>query len=118
MAQLKVGVAALLFLLIGTPLFAQTSKQLFEELRDAGGVHPLAQLVCFPAAGQDQDTTFILIAFSTDFAATLRAKGKPVPKEFLDAEKAPEKDRVILQWVFSQRRPGPKRPGDVASSSR
>ena len=89
-----------ILLLAASPAVAQSSKQLFEELRDAGGVHPLAQLVCFPAAGQDQDPTFILVAFSKDFASTLRAKGKPVPKEFLDAEKTSEKDRFILQWVF------------------
>jgi hypothetical protein len=79
---------------------AQTQKEFFTELRDAGGVHPFAQLVCFPAAGQGQDTTFSLVAFSKDIASTLRAKGKPVPTEFLDAEKAPEKDRFLLQWVF------------------
>jgi len=88
----------LLVLLSGTLSFAQTSKKLFEELREAGGVHPLAQFVCFPDAGHDQDKTFILIAFSKDFASTLRAKKKPVPEEFLVAEKAPEKDRFLLQW--------------------
>ncbi len=84
----------------GEPVAAQTAKELYVELRDAGGVHLLAQLVCFPAAGQDLDTTFTLVAFSKDFASTLRAKGKPVPKEFLDAEKAPENDRFLLRWVF------------------
>jgi hypothetical protein len=84
----------------GTPFAAQSSKQLFEELRDAGGVHPLAQLVCFPAAGQNLDTTFVLVAFSKDLASTLRAQGKPVPKEFLDAATAPEKDRFLLEWSF------------------
>lgn len=79
---------------------AQTSKNLFEELRDAGGIHPLAQLVCFPAAGQDLDTTFTLIAFSTDFAATLRKKAQPIPQEFLDAVNDSEKDRFMLQWTF------------------
>lgn len=77
-----------------------TDKELFVELRDAGGVHPLAQLVCFPAAEQKLDTTFTLVGFSKDFASSLRAKGKPVPKEFLDAEKGSEKDRFILQWPF------------------
>ena len=65
-----------------------------------GGVHPFAQLVCFPATGQGQDRTFILVAFSKDIASTLRAKGKPVPKDLLDAERAPEKDRFLLQWPF------------------
>jgi hypothetical protein len=90
----------LLLLLSGTLSFAQTSKKLFEELREAGGVHPLAEFVCFPEPGHDQDKTFVLIAFSKDFASTLRSKGKPVPEEFLEAEKASEKDRVLLQWVF------------------
>ncbi len=90
----------LLVILSGTLSFAQTSKRLFEELRDAGGVHPLAQFVCFPDAGHDQDTTFVLIAFSNDFASTLRAKKQPVSEEFLAAEKAPEKDRFLLEWVF------------------
>jgi hypothetical protein len=71
-----------------------------EPPRDAGGVHPLAQLVCFPATGQGQDTTFTLVAFSKDMASTLRAKGEPVPGEFVDAEKAPEKDRFLMQWAF------------------
>src|SRR5712691_1958390 len=57
----------------GEPVAAQTAKELYVELRDAGGVHLLAQLVCFPAAGQDLDTTFTLVAFSKDFASTLRA---------------------------------------------
>ncbi len=91
----------MLFLLLsGTLSFAQSSKKLFEEVRDAGGVHPLAEFVCFPDAGHDQDKTFVLIAFSKDFASTLRAKKKPVTEEFLEAEKAPEKDRILLQWVF------------------
>ena len=97
-------------LLAASPVVAQSSKPLFEELRDAGGVHPLAQLVCFPAAGQDQDTTFILVAFSKEFASTLRAKGEPIPKSFLDAEKASEKDRFILQWVFRNGVPVQKDP--------
>jgi hypothetical protein len=90
----------LLVLLSGTLSFAQTSKKLFEELYQAGGVHPLAEFVCFPEAGHDQDKTFVLIAFSNDFASTLRAKKKPVPQEFLEAEKAPEKGRFLIQWVF------------------
>ena len=82
----------MLFLLLsGTLSFAQSSKKLFEELRDAGGVHPLAQFVCFPDAGHDQDKTFVLIAFSKDFASTLRAKKKPVPEEFLEAERLPKR---------------------------
>ena len=92
--------ATLLALMSGNLAFAQTAKEFFVELRSAGGVHPLAQLVCFPAAGQDLDTTFTLVAFSKDFAGTLRKKGELIPKEFLDAENAPEKDRFLLQWVF------------------
>src|SRR5439155_744117 len=90
----------LLLLLSGTLSFAQTSKKSFEELREAGGVHPLAEFVCFPDAGHDQDKTFVLIAFSNDFASTLRRKRKPAPEEFLEAEKASEKERFLLQWVF------------------
>lgn len=100
MKMLVAGTALLVLLCNGELAAAQTSRQLFTELRDAGGVNPLAQLVCFPAVDQGQDTTFILVAFSKDFASTLRAKGKPVPKEFLDAEKAQEKDRVLLEWAF------------------
>ena len=92
--------AMLVALVSGNLVVAQTAQEFFAELRTAGGVHPLAQLVCFPAAGQDLDTTFTLVAFSKDFAGTLRRKGKPVPKEFLDAENSPEKDRLLLQWVF------------------
>jgi hypothetical protein len=79
---------------------AHSSTELFSELREAGGVHPLAQLVCFPEVGQSQDTTFVLVAFSKDLASTLSAKGQPVAKEFTDAASAPEKDRFIMQWVF------------------
>lgn len=46
------------------------------------------------------DTTFTLVAFSKDFAGTLRKKGKPIAKEFLDAENDPEKNRFLLLWVF------------------
>lgn len=92
---------AMAMLLGGAPTFAQTSKDLFDELKAAGGVQPLAQLVCFPAVGQNQDRDFDLVAFSKDLASTLRAKGKIVPKEFLDAEKAPEKDRFLFLWAFS-----------------
>jgi hypothetical protein len=91
----------MLLALASAPLaVAATAKEFFVELRNAGGVHPLAQLVCFPAAGQNLNTTFTLVAFSKDFAGTLRKRGKPVPKEILDAASAPEKDRFILQWVF------------------
>ena len=95
-----VATTALLALISGNLAVAQMATEFFAELRSAGGVHPLAQLVCFPAAGQDLDTTFTLVAFSKDFARTLRRKGKPVPKEFLGAENDPEKDRFLLQWVF------------------
>ena len=92
--------ATLLALVSGSLAAAQTAKEFFVELRSAGGVHPLAQLVCFPAVGQDLDTTFTLVAFSKDFAGTLRKKGKPIAREFLDAESDPEKNRFLLQWVF------------------
>ena len=88
------------FLLGAGSALGQTSQELFGALRNSGGVHPFAELVCFPAVGQGLDTTFYLGAFSQDVAATLRARGKSVPKEFIDAEKAPEKDRYLLQWVF------------------
>lgn len=88
------------FLLGAGSASGQTSQEFFGALRDSGGVHPFAELVCFPAVGQGLDTTFSLVAFSQDVAATLRARGKSVPKEFIDAEKAPEKDRYLLQWVF------------------
>jgi len=103
-SRMKIRLAAtvaMAMLLSGAPTSAQTSKDLFDELKAAGGVHPLAQLVCFPAVGQNQDKDFDLVAFSTDLASTLRAKGKTVPKEFLDAEKAPEKDRFLFLWAFS-----------------
>lgn len=79
---------------------AETASELFNELRSAGGVHPLAQLVCFPAAGQGQDKTFVLVAFSKDLAVTIRRTGTPVPKEFLVAEKAPVADRFLMQWAY------------------
>lgn len=79
----------------------QTSKQFFTELRDAGGVTPLAQMVCFPAEGQGEDSTFILVGFTKDFASTLRAKGKEVPKVFLDAETAGENHQALMAWIFS-----------------
>lgn len=79
---------------------AATAKELFEELREAGGFNQLAEAVCYPGPGHDQGNMFILVAFSNHFATTLRAKRKPVPEEFLEAEKAPEKDRILLEWVF------------------
>lgn len=60
--------ATLVALMSANLAVAQTSKEFFAELRGAKGVHPLAQLVCFPAAGQDRDATFTLAAFSKDFA--------------------------------------------------
>jgi hypothetical protein len=92
--------ALLLASILGRNAEAQTSREFFEELRGAGGLHPLAQLACFPAPGQELDTTFTLVAFSKDLGATLRKKGKPVPKEFLAAEGQAEKDRFLMQWVF------------------
>lgn len=97
-ASAVVPVAVLL--LGASSAFGQTSEELFRGLHDAGRVHPFAELVCFPAVGQGLDTTFYLVAFSQDVASTLRAKDKSVPREFIDAENAPEKDRYLLQWVF------------------
>jgi hypothetical protein len=66
-----------------------------------GGVHPWANLVCYPNPEQDgQEGVFSLVGFSTNFAESLRKQGKPVPKELLDAEKAPERDRFIFVWNF------------------
>jgi len=74
---LLTGAMALTILLADRRLAnAQTSRELFKELPDAGGVHPLAQLVCFPGAGQNQDSSFLLVGFNKDFASSLRAKGK------------------------------------------
>ena len=93
-------IAVAVFLLAAGSAFGQSSKKFFKELRDAGGVHPFAELVCFPAGGQGLDSTFFLAAFSKNVASTLRAKGREVPQEFIEAEKAPEKDRFLLQWAF------------------
>ena len=71
------------------------------QLRSAGGVTPLAQLVCFPDPAQGQDSTFTLIAFGKDIATTLRAKGMPVPKLFVAAASAPEKEQFVLEWAFN-----------------
>ena len=79
----------------------QTSQQFFVQLRSSGGVTPLAQLVCFPDPGQDQDATFTLVAFTKDMASTERAKGLRVDKVFITAETAPENSRAILEWPFN-----------------
>ena len=85
---------------VGQPAVAQSQREFFNELRNAGGFNPLGQFACFPAIGQGQDTTFTVIAFSKDFSSTLRKKGQPVPKEFLEAETSPEKDRILMQWIY------------------
>lgn len=84
----------------GTPAAAQAQRQLFDELRDAGGFNLLAQLVCFPNNNQDQDSVFYIVAFSKDFASTLRKKAKPIPKEALEAERSAEKDHFLMQWIY------------------
>src|SRR4051812_31490665 len=88
---------ALALLSLSGSASAQTSKDLFAELKAAGGIHPLANLVCYPTPGQDgQEGVFELVGFSASFADSVRRQGKPVPKEFLGAEKDAEKDRFIL----------------------
>lgn len=76
-----------------------TAEKLFEELRVTGGYNHGAEAVCYPSS-EDQNNVFILVAFSNHIASTMSAKGERVPEAFLEAEKAPESERFLLQWAF------------------
>jgi hypothetical protein len=98
-------ITGLILLLTCTPMpvFSQTSRELYQEVHAAGGITPLAELVCFadPGQGGDLDTIFTLVAFSMDFESTLRRRGQDVPKEFAGLANVPEKERFLMQWTFS-----------------
>ena len=69
---------ALLFCL-AQPIFGQTARQYYEELKNAHGLNPLATAVCFP---EEEHQSFALAALSSDFEQTLKSKGLQVPQEF------------------------------------
>jgi len=85
-------------LLTATSGRAQSSRQYYEELREANGLNPLATLVCFPSKDEG-DGLFAVVAFSRDFASTLRARHLPVPKEFEGLGK-PGAEEFIFQWAY------------------
>ncbi len=69
----------LLWFAITAPLFGQTSREYYRELKTANGLNALATLACFP---EKETGSFAVAALTTQFEATLKSKGLPIPDKF------------------------------------
>lgn len=85
----------ILALLSGGAGAAETAHDYYNELLNINGFNPLATFVCFP---DKQPETFFLMGRSSQFEATLKAKGKPVDAAFQQMLKQAKGNHELLYW--------------------
>ena len=83
----------ILVLVSGSAGAAETAREYSSELLSMNGFNPLATFVCFP---DKQLETFFLMGRSSQFEATLKAKGKPVDAVFQQMLKQVKGNRELL----------------------
>ena len=91
-------IAGLTFALL--PLLAiaatpETGRDYYNELLNVQGLNPLATFVCFP---DDQPETFFIMGRSSQFEATLKAKGRPIDPAFQKTLKQAKRNHELLYW--------------------
>jgi hypothetical protein len=73
----------------------ETARDYYNELLSVQGLNPLATFVCFP---NDQPETFFIMGRSSQFEATLKAKGKPIDPAFQKTLKHAKGNHELLYW--------------------
>lgn len=73
----------------------KTARDYYNELWSVQGLNSLATFVCFP---DDQPETFFIMGRSSEFEATLKAKGKPIDSTFQKLLKQAKGDHELLYW--------------------
>ena len=73
----------------------ETARDYYNELLSVQGLSPLATFVCFP---DDQTETFFIVGRSSQFEATLKAKGRPIDSAFRKALKLAKRNHELLYW--------------------
>jgi hypothetical protein len=81
--------------LCATAAAPQTARDYYNELQSVQGLNPLAAFACFP---DEQPETFFIMGRSSEFEASLKAKGKavdPARQKILSQAKG---DHEVLYW--------------------
>jgi hypothetical protein len=73
----------------------QTARDYYNELLSVQGLNPLATFVCFP---DEQPETFFIMGRSSEFEASLKAKGKAVDPAFQKILKQAKGSHELLYW--------------------